>query len=150
MREEIEQIIIIRNEKGEIIEQKSNKIKFEDLCNKKKYPYEIMDENIENEKWQFDIERTKNRFLVSNKGRIKNSDGKILEQIDSPDYGKGWLVLKDFPTVLVYKLVADAWLKYPDKGNGWHIHHIDNDGYNNCPENLIYVSSDEHYKIHHL
>lgn len=149
MRKKIEQIIIYRDEQGKIIKNKSKEIEFEDLCKHKKYPYEIIDENIENEEWQFDPERTRNRFWVSNKGRIKNTDGKILEQIDSPDYGKGWLVLKDFPTVLVYKLVADAWLKYPEYGYGWHVHHIDNDGYNNCPENLIYVSSDEHYKIHH-
>lgn len=147
MRKQIEQIIITRDKNGNEISTKTNKIDISKLS--KKYPYENLDDNMNDEKWQFDPTRKRNKFWVSNKGRIKNFEGKILEQIDSPDYGKGWLVLKDYPTVLVYKLVAEAWLKYPEEGSGWHIHHIDNDGYNNCPENLIYVSSEEHNKIHH-
>lgn len=44
-------------------------------------------------------------------------------------------------------MIANAWLtdKYEP---GMKIHHITDDGYDHCPENLILVSEDEHYQIH--
>ena len=37
--------------------------------------------------------------------------------------------------------------KIPD---GYHIHHLDGDGYNDDPENLICVSPNTHFWIHHF
>ena len=46
----------------------------------------------------------------------------------------------------VYHMVADAWLEKDDEKT--IIHHITDDGYDNRPENLIWVSGDEHNQIH--
>lgn len=93
------------------------------------------------------------KYQASNYGRIriKNYDNglyEIAEQINHPDLGKGWLVLEKFPSVLVYLIVADAWLEKAEPG--WPVHHINNDGFDNRPENLVYVSQDVHNKIHHI
>ena len=87
--------------------------------------FNMQQKDLPNEEWKQDQERKRNKFEASNYGRIK-LNGDILKQIDSPDYGNGWLVLEKFPSVLVYQLVADAWLEYPSEGSGYHIHHIDN------------------------
>lgn len=45
----------------------------------------------------------------------------------------------------VYVMVADAWLKKdPNHPERNIVHHISNDGYDNCPYNLIYMSGPEH------
>ena len=48
----------------------------------------------------------------------------------------------------VYRMVADAWLVNKNEKRTI-VHHITNDGYDNRPENLIFVSSDEHNQIHY-
>ncbi len=48
----------------------------------------------------------------------------------------------------VHRLVADAW--FPDYNlnlSGVEVHHITNDGYDNCPENLILLSKEQHNQI---
>lgn len=97
------------------------------------------------ENWKTDPSRIRNKYEVSNYGRVK-LNGEILEIVDN---SSGWLVLKDYPTVYVYRLVADAWLTSPDD-NGWQVHHINNDGYDNRPENLIYLTAEDHSRIHQL
>lgn len=150
MRSIYKQIILYRNEQDpnnvyKIVENQYNLNELKEKVNKS-LTKSVGDEEI----WQRDPQRTRNRLEVSNLGRIRDFNTKeILEIIESPTLGKGWLVLKRFPSVLVYHLVAEAWLKYPENSNGWQIHHIDNDGNNNSPENLIFVSSEEHYEIHH-
>ena len=131
------------------------------LCmGKNLYPYQCFEENLPEafidgilmpkEEWRTDPSRKgKWAYKVSNYGRVKDSEGNILNQIDSPELGKGWLVLEKYPSVFVYHLVAEAWLEYPKEGTGWQVHHIDNDGYNNRIDNLIYVSDTTHSRIHH-
>ena len=150
MRTTYKQIILFRNEQDpnnvyKTVENQYNLNELKEKVNKSQTK-SAGDEEI----WQRDPQRTRNRLEVSNLGKIRDFNTKeILEIIESPILGKGWLVLKRFPSVLVYHLVAEAWLKYPEDGTGWQIHHIDNDGNNNSPENLIFVSSEEHYEIHH-
>ncbi|MCL2485555.1 MAG: HNH endonuclease [Endomicrobia bacterium] len=45
----------------------------------------------------------------------------------------------------IYKLVANTWLGESD---GRDVHHIDNNGYNNSVENLIYLTCKEHAYVH--
>ncbi len=57
-----------------------------------------------------------------------------------------WKVIKeDF----IYQLVAKVWLKQPDDINEtiYDVHHITNDGYDNRPENLIYLRRDLHNQL---
>ena len=87
---------------------------------------------------------------VSDLGRVKvtydDNKEEILHQSD--DIEIGYLRLPKFPGFgNVYRLVAETWLtKDNDKRN--IVHHIDNDGYNNKAENLIWVTAEEHAKIH--
>lgn len=93
---------------------------------------------------------------VSNFGRIryKSSILKQEDNLESHSNG-GWLwlncpELKVLHHTYVYQLVTDTWLG-PNPGNkkdGWyHRHHINNNGYDNRPENLIWLTPEEHSKI---
>jgi len=90
-------------------------------------------------------------LYVSNKGRVKaeykDEKEEILGQID--DIEGGYLRLPEYPGFgNVYRLVADTWLERPTNKDKNIVHHIDNDGYNNRTENLIWVDNAEHGKIH--
>lgn len=84
---------------------------------------------------------------ASNYGRIRLNK-KILPQHEKDKNSHGYLVV-DVPNIypiLVYQLVADAWLEKQSDND--EIHHIYNDGYDNRPQNLIFISKFEHNKIH--
>ena len=98
---------------------------------------------------------------VSEFARIKvlvDGEFKILEQKESSkkDEEIGYLVVKSsaFPEpnreYHVYTLVAMAFLgKKVYEGDGFHVHHINNDGYNCRPDNLILLNENQHLRIVH-
>lgn len=98
-------------------------------------PWEVWKTHPNNDSWE-----------VSNLGRVR-IDGKIQEQIDNPDGSIGYLVLKNYTSYLVYRLVADVFLERKE-GEGLVVHHINNDGYNNCEDNLIMLTQTQHGAIH--
>lgn len=84
---------------------------------------------------------------VSNLGNIK-IDGKIVVPFEKePDYFYVTITNNvDYP---VYRLVAETWCEFPHKDTvGWQVHHIDNNGKNNCPENLIWIDKTTHLHFH--
>lgn len=90
------------------------------------------------------------KIEVSNLGRIKLNN-EIIKQWDDDINGKGWLYVKigeiiSYPKY-VYRFVAETWCKKPDETDGWEVHHISNNGYDNRPENLIWIKHDQHIKI---
>ena len=99
------------------------------------------------------------RLEVSNLGRVK-FDGKICEQTDEKTsigylYLKDYLEIKDklnksFDDEYVYEMVANVWLVKPKDFYKcqYDIHHIDNDGYNNSAQNLIWLKRCDHKKLH--
>lgn len=102
--------------------------------------------------------KTIKKMEVSNIGRVRilriNGETDYLEQ---ETYDKTNLQLKDYKANEVhngkiYKLVASVWLKdtRPQGAEKWAVHHIDNNGRNNRPENLIWLSSEDHGKIKHI
>lgn len=110
------------------------------------------------------MDHPEGNIQVSNFGRIK-CDGEILEQYDPYQNDKwkcGYLYVringKRKPKIekLVYKLVAETWLKKPV--NDWRpsdnsfnyntVHHITNNGYDNRIENLMWVTKWQHTMIH--
>ena len=87
---------------------------------------------------------------VSNLGRVR-FESNILIQF--PDTSKsspyGYLLVriqnKDY---LVYKLVAETWCERPDPNNYNTVHHISNNGMDNRESNLLWVTTEQHEKIH--
>lgn len=82
-------------------------------------------------------------------GRVKYDD-KIVPQDDAEK--TGYLKLnvdkKNVDhSVPVYKLVAKAFLGKKE-GDGYEVHHIDNNGYDNRPENLILLTRTQHNAVH--
>jgi hypothetical protein len=90
-----------------------------------------------------------NAIEVSNLGRMKINN-EIVEQWDDDANGKGWLYVKiktiAYPKY-VYRFVAETWCQCPDDTQGWEVHHISNNGYDNRPDNLIWIKREAHGKI---
>ena len=92
-------------------------------------------------------------YEVSNLGRVKY-EGKIQAQVDEIDVktGKpkiGYLVLEDknLRRDYVYSMVAFTFLDKIE-GDGYHVHHITNNGYDNSIENLVLLNREEHSYVH--
>ena len=114
-------------------------------CKEEKVPQDILEEvyGLDSsfvENWRTSYKGSRNTYLVSNLGRIK-LNGKILEQKD--DSNKGYLKIDK--TNLSYKMIATAFF---GNTNGFHIHHINNNGFDCRPENLILLTQEEHSKVH--
>lgn len=145
----------------------NTKTKFKKIynCDKEIIPPELLhevygDDVIENEIWKPVpcYKRSINNepeYSVSNFGRIKHF-GILMIQGDK--LGKklgGYLVMKDYTrpayynfdsTTCVYRFVAAAFL--PNYKEGFQVHHINNNGYDCRPDNLIMLQPREHSKAH--
>ncbi len=120
------------------------------------YYQNMTKENLEGE--QFRPYPNDELIEVSNYGRVRINN-EIIKQIDNfdehPNGGYLWLDCPKYPQYhhnklyYVYILVVDTWLgKNPGTpGNWYHRHHINNNGYDNRPENLIWLTSEEHKQI---
>ena len=84
---------------------------------------------------------------VSNLGRIK-IDNKIIEQFDFHKNRRGYLYIKIDDIIncpeLVYRFVAETWCQCPNILEKWEVHHISNNGYDNRPNNLIWLRKGWH------
>jgi len=82
----------------------------------------------------------------SNYGRVRHG-GSILRQ--SPDEGKAsdWLhvSIPGHGDVNVWRVVAGAWCERREGAT--QVHHINNNGFDNRPSNLLWVSQAEHRAI---
>lgn len=110
----------------------------------------------ENEVWEYFPGNMK--YLVSSEGRIKYEvSDNIFELIQQDDYDSskpGYLVLKPSNTLLrvnktrkSYVFVAMTFLGKIE-GDGYHVHHIINNGYDCSTENLILLSASQHDAVH--
>ena len=88
---------------------------------------------------------------VSSYGRVRQNK-KIVQQKDSEEKGKavGYLVLDnaELPKCCVYKMVAEVFLEKPSS-EGYVVHHITNNGYDNSVGNLIYLTKEQHDQLKH-
>lgn len=143
----------LQKELKPIKEYPFQKTNYEDLKGEQWKPYK----NLEMIKGQYN----QNHYIgkeyhnikkleVSDLGRVRvtyvDNKKEILHQSD--DIEIGYLRLPKFPGFgNVYRLVAETWLE-KDNDERNIVHHIDNDGYNNKVENLVWVTAEEHAKIH--
>ena len=111
--------------------------------------------NLDGEQWK-EIPQTNGLYYASNKGRIKSYvkyQAIILEPFpNSTGYLRVTLKIdgkrKD---IFVHKIIADLFIQdKPTIQNTikYELHHIDHNRYNNNVNNLIYLTQEEHKKIH--
>lgn len=131
------------------------KSQFEDVYNN---PSE---ENLDGEIWVRLSQKGWTNYIVSNKGRVRWQNGTdkpiLLRQVDEIYKGAphtGYLVFD--PNQLkgqiqhgyhVWRLIAMGFLGL-QKYDSRIVHHIDNNGYDCRPENLILVDEKQHSEIH--
>lgn len=105
--------------------------------------FNYSEHNLQGEIWkEFPLDK---RYMISNLGRVK-FDGKIQKQKEDKIQ---YITLDDENLCkdYVYNLVAYTFLG-KIKGDGYHVHHITNDGYYNTTDNLILLTKEEHSYIH--
>ncbi|MDE6067575.1 MAG: HNH endonuclease [Treponemataceae bacterium] len=89
-------------------------------------------------------------YFISTMGRVKYNDA-IVPQDDTERMGYLKLDVEKKLNVdhyvNVYTLVAKAFLGKKE-GDGYDVHHIDNNGYDNRPENLILLTRTQHNAVH--
>lgn len=107
-------------------------------------------QDLQGEQWK-EIENSGGNYFISNMGRIKSYKGynaKILALSNDRGYKR---VNMDFGTgktnYSVHKLVAQYFLPLPTKPF-CEIHHKDFNSLNNKADNLVWVTIEEHKKIH--
>lgn len=116
------------------------------------------------EKWNEVAGYSNKDFLVSSYGRIKHRPSKneeyrlVYQDEDENDLYKGYLKLKYYlnepdvefkgdKTNYSYHFIAYGFFKEL-LGKGLNIHHINNNGYDCRPDNLILLTPREHSKAH--
>lgn len=117
--------------------------------------YNSDEDLLTGEEWRTLTQKGWSKYAVSNKGRIR-WNGHLIKQYDEIRYGKertGYLVLdrnKEYDVehhFYVYKMVAMAFLG-KEENDKYHVHHIDNNGYDCRPENLILLTPEQHSYVH--
>ena len=105
--------------------------------------FNYSEHNLKGEIWkEFPLD---NDYTVSNLGRVKYK-GVIQKQKDDKIQ---YVTLADesLRGDYVYNFVAFTFLGKTE-GDGFHVHHITNDGYYNTEENLVLLTKDEHSYVH--
>ena len=90
-----------------------------------------------------------NNYQVSNLGRIKINDTILLQEA----YKDGYLVISNKNNISgigdnskeIFYFISAAFF---GKSNGKVIHHINNNGYDCRPDNLILLEPREHSQVH--
>lgn len=138
----------LRNEEGK--QKKISLKKLYYLVYKKVFCIDDI-EDLKGEIWK-PIPGTNNTYFASNFARIKSYahyKASILKQrFDNKGYARVDIVQNGkSKTKLVHTLVATTFLDNPPSGE-FQVHHKDFNPMNNLLNNLCFVSSDEHIKIH--
>lgn len=108
-------------------------------------------ENLTDEQWQ-PIQRTDDRYFISNKGRVKSLVGyeaKILKPtITAKGYERLDITLDGSrSTKFVHRLVADAFFNIPAYSD-MQLHHKDTNKQNNTSDNLVWLTPKQHREAH--
>lgn len=99
-------------------------------------------------------EMQKIKIEVSNLGRIKLND--VVAHQFQGKYGWLYVKINNKNIYDVYRLVAETWVRCPVEDtlnysdhNCWIVHHITDNGFDNRPQNLIWMSWNDHGKLIH-
>lgn len=141
------------NEYRELIQKKYSKIY---NCEQDFVPVKLLEEVYGLDETFKEIWREvpdNKKYTVSNLGRIKLNG--ILVHQDDNNFN-GYLKMtktvegkdSDNRSENIYIFVAKAF--FSNYKEGMHVHHINNNGYDCRPENLILLEKDQHLKVHGL
>lgn len=86
-----------------------------------------------------------NNYTVSNLGRVRYKG--IIQKQKDEKIGYVTLANENLRHDYIYNFVAYTFLG-KIIGDGFHVHHITNDGYYNTEENLILLTKEEHSYVH--
>ena len=110
--------------------------------------YNSEEVNLPGEEWR--TLPNDEHYSISTMGRVKYNDV-IVPQDDTERTGYLKLDVEKKLNVdhyvNVYTLVAKVFLGKKE-GDGYDVHHIDNNGYDNRPENLILLTRTQHNAVH--
>lgn len=109
-------------------------------------------EDLPDEEWR-PIKHTNNKYLVSNKARIKSyqqNKARLLKQHNHNNYNRVDLILDNGERVsrLVGHLVAEAFLDYPKDEVYAELHHKDINSLNDELTNICWMPTSEHRLLH--
>lgn len=140
------------NEYRELIQKKYSKIY---NCETETIPANFLEEvygldETFKEIWRIVPDYNPPKYEASNLGRIRNINGNIIKQVDALEkINKGYLVLNEHKSIYVYRLVAKAFFSR-EEFKGKQIHHINNNGYDCRPKNLILLEKGQHSIVHNF
>ena len=114
-----------------------------------------IDENVNKiyEDWKSIIGNE--NFEISNFGRIRKKGGEVQPLHESyyngHDYSDGYL---EFGGFKIHIEVAKAFKRVPElekiNYKGYEVHHINNNGHENTPDNLIWLTKEQHKIVHEI
>lgn len=105
-------------------------------------------ENLPNEEWK---QINNSQYFCSNLGRIK-SNKSLYSKVLIPDFSNSYERVKidigyGLKPYLIHKIVAQLFLENPPEPF-MEVHHINGNKRCNYASNLVYMSRDEHRKLH--
>jgi len=100
-----------------------------------------------NEIWK-PLKRFEDKYEISNLGRVRNKKTKLFRQFQIQKKGKGYYCFnvydeknKKTVKIMVHRAVAEMFI--PNIDNKPYINHIDGNSFNNCVNNLEWVTAKE-------
>ncbi len=108
-----------------------------------KWEFEIYEENVEGEIWQ-QVQNTVKTYYVSNLGRFKNANGRIMDDY-KPSISGYKICVIDGKTYRLHRIIAQTFIENPE--NKEQVNHIDGNKLNNAVSNLEWVTNKEN-QIH--
>ena len=111
-----------------------------------------------------DIKGYEGLYQVSNKGRVKSLERVVMRNNGNPQTVKETILRpinnsrghyhvrlqnnRKYEQFFIHQLVAQAFIPNPDPTKYTIVHHIDHNTQNNCVENLVWMTKEEHDELH--
>lgn len=104
------------------------------------------------EEWK-EINDTNGMYWISSYGKVKSvikgKERLLKSRVNNKGYLRTKIKIKNsWMFVLNHKLVANVFLGHPTDSEDYVVHHIDLNPLNNSVSNLMYMTRQDHIKLH--